>query len=107
MSEIIGPRRKRHAEIAADGCSLPDLERCKEGAAALVDQRRSEPAGWADESIELRNGARGGDAEMALGDGQCRPFQVGQIDEPSQVDLRLREQPGAAREPSITCPPNR
>ena len=43
-------RRQRHAEIAADGRRLPDLERGEEGAAALVDQRRGEPVRRAGEA---------------------------------------------------------
>ena len=37
------PGRQRHAEIAADGRGLPDLEGGQERAAALVDQRRGDP----------------------------------------------------------------
>ena len=33
-------------------------------------------------------------------------FKIGKIDQPRQMDLRFREQPGPAREPSIACRPN-
>ena len=35
--------RQRHADVAADGGRVPDLERSEEGAAALADQRRGRP----------------------------------------------------------------
>ena len=44
--------------------------------------------------------------KFGLRDGQRRPFQVGEIDQPGQMGLRFREQPGPAREPSIACRPN-
>ena len=47
------------------------------------------------------------DRQPGLADGQRRPVEIGEIDQPRQMDLRLREQPGPAREPSIACRPNR
>ena len=44
--------------------------------------------------------------KFGLADGQRRPFQVGEIDQPASDGLRFREQPGPAREPSIACRPN-
>ena len=83
--------RQGHAEIAADGRGLPDLERGEEGAAALVDQRGREPVGWAGQAHRAARWCRWLRCEMALGDRQRRPFQIGEIDQPRQVDLRLRE----------------
>ena len=99
-------RRQRHAEIAADGRGLPDLERSQKCAAALIDQGGCEPIGRAAERIELRDRAGRGDRELGIADRQRRPFQIGEIDQPPQMSLRLREQPGPAREPSIACRPN-
>ena len=44
--------------------------------------------------------------KFGLRDGQRRPFQGGEINQPAEMDLRFREQPGPAREPSIACRPN-
>ena len=77
------PGRQRHAEIAADGRGLPDLEGGEKGAAALVDQRRGEPFRRAGQRVELRDRAGRGDREPGLGDGQRRPFQIGEIDQPA------------------------
>ena len=52
------PRRQRHADVAADGRRLPDLERGEEGAAALADQRRGDPVRRAGERVELRDACR-------------------------------------------------
>ena len=98
--------RQRHAEIAADGRGLPDLERCQERAAALVDQRRGDPFRRAGQRIELRDRAGRGDGQAGFVDGQRRPSKIGQIDQPRQMDLRFREQPGPAGEPRIACRPN-
>src|ERR1700722_12408512 len=43
---------------------------------------------------------------MAVADRQRRPFESGQVDQPRQIGLGFREQPGPAREPSIACRPN-
>ena len=58
-------RRQRHAEIAADGRGLPDLERSQERAAALIDQGRGEPFGRTCQRIELRDRAGRRDREIA------------------------------------------
>ena len=100
------PGRQRHADVAADGRRLPDLEGGEERAAALVDQRRGDPFRRAGQRIELRDRAGRGNRKPGLTDGQRRPFQVGEIDQPGQMGLRFREQPGSAREPSIACRPN-
>jgi hypothetical protein len=72
----------------------------------LIEQRRGQPFRWAGERVELRDGAGRRDREPARVDGQRRPFQVSQVDQPVQMNLRFREQPGAACEPSIACRPN-
>ena len=100
------PRRQRHADVAADGRRLPDLEGGEKRAAALVDQRRGDPFRRAGQRIELRDRAGRGYRKLGLRDGQRRPFQVGEIDQPAEMGLRFREQPGPAREPSIACRPN-
>src|SRR5258706_542265 len=43
---------------------------------------------------------------FAAADRPGRPFEIGEIDQPRQMDLGLREQPGSARQPSIACRPN-
>ena len=99
--------RQRHAEIAADGRGLPDLEGGQKRAAALVDQRRRDPfrrAGRKASSCAIVQVAA--IVSSAARDRQRRPFEIGEIDQPGQMDLGLREQPGAAREPSIACRPN-
>src|SRR6202043_2271224 len=48
-----GTCRQRHADVAADGRGLPDLEGGEKGAAALVDQGRGEPVRRTGERIEL------------------------------------------------------
>ena len=100
------PRRQRHADVAADGRCLPDLEGGEKRAAALVDQRRGDPFRRAGQRIELRHRAGRGYRQPRLADGQRWPFQVDEIDQPGQMGLRFREQPGPAREPGIACRPN-
>ncbi len=100
------PRRQRHADIAADGRRLPYLEGGEERAAALVDQRGGDPFRGAGQRIELGDRAGRCYRKFGLRDGERRPFQVSEIDQPAEMDLRFREQPGPAREPSIACRPN-
>ncbi len=107
VSEIIGPAGSDMQMIAADGRGLPDLERGEERAAALVDQRRGDPVRRTGQRIELRDRAGGRDGQIDLADRQRRPFEVGEVDQPRQMRLRLREQPCAARQPRIACRPNR
>ena len=52
------PGRQRHADIAADGRGVPDLERSQERAAALADQRRRDPVGRQRRRFELRRPCR-------------------------------------------------
>ena len=100
------PGRQGHAEVAADGGGLPDLEGGQKRAAALVDQGRGEPFRRTGQRVQLRDRAGRRDREPALADRQRRPFEIGKIDQPCQMDLGFREQPGPAREPSIACRPN-
>ena len=101
------PGRQRHADVAADGCGLPDLEGGEEGAAALVDQRRGEPVRRAGERVELRRRV-----QVAAIDRPVSPivsaghFKSARSISRLRCGLRFREQPGAAREPSIACRPN-
>ena len=63
-------------------------------------------SGGQGQRIELRDRAGGRDGQAGLADGQRRPFEIGEIDQPRQMGLRFREQPGPAREPGIACRPN-
>ena len=97
---------QRHAEIAADGRGLPDLEGGQECAAALVDQRCRDPFRRAVRASSCATVQVAAIVRPIVVDRQRRPFEIGQIDQPRQMGLRFREQPGPAREPSIACRPN-
>src|ERR1700680_3431185 len=66
VSEIIGPARQRHAEIAADGRGLPYLEGGEIGPAASVDQGCCEPFRRACQRVQLRHRAGCCDREMTV-----------------------------------------
>ncbi len=87
VSEIIGPAGSDMQRLPPTVAVFQILKEAEEGAATLADQRSCEPVGRAGEAIELRDGAGRGNAEMALGDRQCGPFQIGEIDQPRQVRL--------------------
>ena len=82
-------RRQRHAQVAADGRRVPDLERGEERAGTLADQRRGGPAWRRAQGIELRDRAGGGDLQPVVAHGQRRPVQGPEIDQPRQRGLRL------------------
>src|SRR5258708_34935504 len=92
--------------MAAEGRVLPDLEGSRIPSAALFDRRRPEPFRRACERIELSHRAGRRDRQLALADRERRPFEIGEINQPGQMRLGLREQPRPAREPSIACRPN-
>ena len=98
-------RRQGHADVAADGGRVPDLERGEEGAAALVDQERRRPVRAPGEGVEVGDGAGGGDAQPVVTDLQRRPAEGAQVEQTAQVRLRLREEPGPPRQPAIPFPP--
>src|SRR6266481_5019496 len=62
--------------------------------------------GRAGQRVKLRDCAGRGDRQPGVADRERGPSEIGEIDQPRQVDLGFREQPGAAREPSIACRPN-
>jgi hypothetical protein len=101
------PRRQRHADIAADGGCVPDLERREERVAAFPHDRQCLPFGGASEPVELRNGACGRDVEAGGRRLQRRPVQLVQVDQRVGGNLRLREQPGAAGKPCVSVAPLR
>jgi hypothetical protein len=60
-------------------------------ARALVDQWRGHPIERAGKTVELRHRAGGGDGQIGRADRKGRPFEIGKIDQPGEVDLRFGE----------------
>ena len=101
------PGRQGHADVAADGRRIPDLERRDESPAALADQRRGDPGRRQRQPVELRDGAGRTEAHAVVANLGRRPAQAGEIDQPRQMRLRLGKQPRPAGQPCITGLPAR
>jgi hypothetical protein len=99
------PGRQRHADVSADGGGIPDLERGQECLAALAQQRQCAPFRRAGEPVELRDTAGRCDVEPGGARRERRPTQLLEVDQRIGCDLRLGEQPGAAREPGVAIAP--
>ena len=97
--------RQRHADVAPDGCRVPDFERGKEGIAALAQQRQCRPFRGALETVQLRNPTGRADDKAVGPRLQRAPAQLLDVDQCIGSGLRLGEQPSAATEPGVTGAP--
>ena len=99
------PSGQRHADIAANGRGVPDLERHQE----RVDAFRGTAAPLANRSgfevVQFHDPTGRGDVEAGFRRGQRRPAQTVEIDQRVDGNLRLGEQPGTAGQPRIAITP--
>ena len=97
-----------HADVAADGRRVPDLERGQERLAASrrkAGPRVQSPGGA--KRIQVADGARGADLEAGVARDEGIPAQRRQVDQAAQLGLLRGEQPRSAGQPGIAFAPVR
>ena len=85
--------RQGHTEVAADGGGLP-LKEARNARQHWLIRGDASHSGRAGQRVQLRDRAGCRDGQPGRADRQRRPFEVGKIDQPREVGLGFRKQPG-------------